>query len=181
MCPGGPLTYPPAAQNDRRLLAIRLADQASRVKALSICAGESGGQRRVESPTFRFSGVAYAKSLPVVRVLRAVIARCCQPLAVAVASRLLSIAANSSGLHGVFLRARQSPSQAAFRCRSALLHLLSESGPKLGPEPLDEIAQEGSPLSVVLVSVGRDMPINGVGTSLPAQWTNTAVEGRNAL
>jgi hypothetical protein len=41
--------------------------------------------------------------------------------------------------------------------RSAPLCLLPDSGPKLGPEPLDEIAQQCSRLFVVLVSFGSDV------------------------
>src|SRR6516165_10122300 len=39
----------------------------------------------VDPPTFRFSGVAYVRLLPVVRVLCTVADRCCEPLAAAVA------------------------------------------------------------------------------------------------
>src|SRR5215471_18895097 len=41
---------------------------------------------------------------------------------------------------------------------SLRMHLLPDSGPKLGPQPPDEIAQQCSRLFVVLVSVGCDVP-----------------------
>ena len=78
------------------------------------------------------------------------------------------------------LRARQPPSQAACRCRSALPYLLSEPGPKLGPEPLDEIAPLGSRLSVVLATSAALCRSTASGRYFRRSGTNIAGVGRNA-